>query len=177
MNGAFLTTTFFLCRICWGTYSSYNTFTDMYSAYAAGHAVRVGTLGDVGEIQSKSSGDISLYYNEAAQEQAFMGDRYLPLWLPAIYLASNLVLNALNFWWFSKMISTIRSRFPPPWGTKGVRPESRHWEPQERPKAGKVADGFKTEIVDVQKGVDADGHKSVEVTGTTRRSARSRRKA
>lgn len=43
----------------------------------------------------------------------FAGDEYLPLWLALIYLASNLVLNALNFFWFAKMIDAMRKRFTP----------------------------------------------------------------
>lgn len=38
----------------------------------------------------------------------------MPLWLGLTYLASNLVLNALNIYWFGKMIDTIRKRFEAP---------------------------------------------------------------
>lgn len=35
----------------------------------------------------------------------------LPPYLPYIYAAGNLALNALNVYWFYKMIASIRSRF------------------------------------------------------------------
>ncbi len=35
----------------------------------------------------------------------------VPIWLAGIYLVSNLVLNSLNFYWFAKMIETVRKRF------------------------------------------------------------------
>jgi hypothetical protein len=35
----------------------------------------------------------------------------VPFWLASIYLVSNLVLNSLNFYWFAKMIETVRKRF------------------------------------------------------------------
>lgn len=44
----------------------------------------------------------------------FAGEEYVPLWLGIIYVGSNVILNALNFYWFGKMIETIRKRFEPP---------------------------------------------------------------
>lgn len=38
-------------------------------------------------------------------------DSYVPWWIIAIYLVSNLTLNALNWYWFGKMIETVRKRF------------------------------------------------------------------
>ena len=35
----------------------------------------------------------------------------VPTWLGGVYLGSNVVLNTLNFYWFVKMIETIRKRF------------------------------------------------------------------
>jgi hypothetical protein len=37
----------------------------------------------------------------------------VPLWLGALYLASNLTLNSLNFYWFIMMIRAVRKRFVP----------------------------------------------------------------
>ena len=48
----------------------------------------------------------------------------LPVWVGAVYLASNVVLTALNVFWFGKMIQTVRARFEPPWGTKAVEEKS-----------------------------------------------------
>jgi hypothetical protein len=50
----------------------------------------------------------------------FAGDETVPLWLAGTYLAANITLNCLNFYWFGKMIETIRKRFDPPFGTRGV---------------------------------------------------------
>jgi TLC domain len=33
-----------------------------------------------------------------------------PLWLVGMYLVSNLLLNSLNLYWFSKMIDSLRRR-------------------------------------------------------------------
>lgn len=108
INGAVLTSTFFFCRIVWGAWNSYWTFGDMIRAYNSGligSSSRVSTIG-------MSAAD--------AEAMSFAGQRKMPLWLAGSYLAANIVLNILNYYWFSKMIQTIRSRFDPPWGTKGV---------------------------------------------------------
>lgn len=164
INGAFLVATFFCCRLIWGTYSSIAVFLDVYRAISAGY-----TEPKIFEKLTSYAreGDIT---DEQGQVTAFMGVRYLPLWLGSAYLASNLVLNMLNYYWFTKMIQTIRKRFDPPWGTKGIGPDKIEWEPSHKPEKGKV------DAV-VARGVYADGTTSVEVTGTQKRATRSRRKA
>ena len=41
----------------------------------------------------------------------FAGDYPMPVWLALVYLTSNVVLNTLNFYWFGKMIETVKNRF------------------------------------------------------------------
>ena len=155
-----------------------------------------------------------------AQATAFGPEQFVPVWIPLIYLLSNLTLNGLNIFWFGKMIETIRTRFDPPWGTRGVGPDMVHYQPitpededsdlgvgepgkvkepkhasikaasssQKKTKGSVKAARQRAEeamngpvdsddAAQVQRGVADDGTKSVEVTGTQRRSARSRRKA
>lgn len=38
----------------------------------------------------------------------------MPTWLACTYLGSNIVLNTLNFYWFGKMIETVKKRFRGP---------------------------------------------------------------
>jgi hypothetical protein len=38
----------------------------------------------------------------------------VPVWLTGVYLAANVVLNALNWYWFVKMVGAVRKRFEPP---------------------------------------------------------------
>lgn len=35
----------------------------------------------------------------------------VPMWLALTYLSSNLILHTLNFYWFGRMIETVRKRF------------------------------------------------------------------
>lgn len=156
---------------------------------------------------------MSVARDEHTQSTAFNTEQYVPLWIPLIYLASNLVLNSLNIYWFGKMIETIRTRFDPPLGTKGVasgkvstlpshddsedsdlgvgQPGKRHEKDEDvvdktkgsvkaaREKAEEALNGPVGTVTDtkVERSLYDDGHTGVEVTGTQRRSARSRRKA
>lgn len=45
----------------------------------------------------------------------------MPAWLAVVYLSSNVVLNTLNFFWFGKMIETIKKRFAESKDKKGGR--------------------------------------------------------
>jgi len=47
-----------------------------------------------------------------AEVMQFLGpSSSVPYWLLAIYLVSNMILNLLNWYWFGKMIETVRKRF------------------------------------------------------------------
>ena len=41
----------------------------------------------------------------------FAREDQVPVWMAVVYLTSNIILNTLNFYWFGKMIETIRKRF------------------------------------------------------------------
>ena len=91
---------------------------------------------------------VFLVFRFFAGAGAFMILAAVPLWMAAAYAASNITLNSLNWYWFGKMIETIRKRFPPPLGTMKVE--------KKKEKEG----------IDVARGVYADGHKSLEINST-----------
>ncbi|KAF2157195.1 DUF887-domain-containing protein [Myriangium duriaei CBS 260.36] len=160
INGIVLILTFFFCRLVWGNINSVVVFYDMYNALRSG---RVTT-------------DLSLYPDPVAQRLSgvladekdvyrFTAGRPLPLWLATSYLTANVVLNSLNIYWMGKMIETIRKRFDPPFGTKGVG----------KGKKAKVeADGVTKEDPTIVRGIDDEGKRTVEIEG---REIRSRRRA
>ena len=39
------------------------------------------------------------------------GTSSVPFWLAMAYLGSNIILHSLNFYWFGRMIETVRKRF------------------------------------------------------------------
>lgn len=92
INGMALLGTFFSCRVIYGTWSSYLVMTDVFSLYRNPPAVLSMTPGD------------------AMAPHPFAG-KNVPLWLACVYLGSNSILNLLNYYWFTKMIQTVASRF------------------------------------------------------------------
>ncbi|KAJ4295180.1 hypothetical protein N0V90_007190 [Kalmusia sp. IMI 367209] len=121
-NGIFLLCTFFGCRLVWGSYQSIRVFYDVYRALTAGEF----TLHDpeLGKLSNGTTVDPALIPGSDIMQ--FAGDRSVPLWLAGCYLASNITLNGLNWFWFGKMIETIRKRFDPPLGTR--KPEVKEEE-------------------------------------------------
>ncbi|KAF2137959.1 uncharacterized protein K452DRAFT_290996 [Aplosporella prunicola CBS 121167] len=109
-NGFLLLGSFFGARLCWGSYQSYSVFKDVYRALSASDALN-DSITNLDHNLALNTG-IMRFAPSSADELA------IPLWLAAVYLAANLTLNALNWYWFSKMIETVRKRFAPPLGTK-----------------------------------------------------------
>ncbi|TGZ81761.1 DUF887-domain-containing protein [Ascodesmis nigricans] len=105
VNGICLITTFFCCRLIWGVYSSVMVFIDIFSIYA--NPPGAGNLTAQDLLAEEALADKSV------EVHPFAG-KSVPLWLAFIYLSSNLTLNGLNFYWFSRMIQTITSRFTTP---------------------------------------------------------------
>ncbi|KAF1912715.1 TLC domain-containing protein [Ampelomyces quisqualis] len=127
VNGIVLLFTFFSCRLCWGTYNSYRVFVDVYRAYTTGAVI----LSDptTGKLNANTTVGNAGFNHDVLQ---FAEGQTVPIWLTAAYLASNVTLNGLNWFWFSKMIETLRKRFDPPLGTR--RPEEAHSDVKEHEK-------------------------------------------
>lgn len=129
-NGIMLLFTFFSCRLVWGSYQSIRVFTDIFHAMQHGGSVTNSrATPNTGEAKS--------------EVMRFADNRVVPVWLAFSYLGANIVLNSLNWFWFAKMIETVRKRFDPPLGTKGTE-KTKHKE--------KVL----VEGIDVDTDVDAD---------------------
>ncbi|OCK78095.1 DUF887-domain-containing protein [Lepidopterella palustris CBS 459.81] len=114
-NGMALLFTFFSCRLIWGSYQSFYVFGDVYRAIASGgmftHDTEAGTT-----ARAPS-------YDAQSEIMRFAANRRVPVWLAISYLGANITLNSLNWFWFAKMIETVRKRFDPPLGTK--RPDKK----------------------------------------------------
>jgi hypothetical protein len=113
-NGIMLLFTFFSCRLVWGSYQSIRIFTDIFHAMQHGGSVTNSrATPNTGEAKS--------------EVMRFADNRVVPVWLAFSYLGANIVLNSLNWFWFAKMIETVRKRFDPPLGTKGTE-KTKHKE-------------------------------------------------
>lgn len=111
-NGIMLLASFFSCRLLWGTYQSIRVYQDVWAGlhYDSTNPPYNASLEDPEKFSSEGV------------MRFFSGDK-VPTWLAAVYLGSNIVLNTLNFYWFGKMIETVRSRFQEP--RKGARGEAK----------------------------------------------------
>jgi hypothetical protein len=92
INGILLLATFFSCRLVWGTYSSYLVFRDVWPVLFPSASAPATVFSKTGVMRFTDSGNV-------------------PVWVGGVYLASNIVLNGLNAYWFSKMIDAVRKRF------------------------------------------------------------------
>ncbi|THX85111.1 DUF887-domain-containing protein [Aureobasidium pullulans] len=172
INGIILISTFFFCRLVWGSVNSVLVFKDIWIAMQNGGVVGLDqNLGLKYGLDQPTAAVIP-------QDQPFFGSedimryagaRTLPAWLALSYLASNIVLNVLNWYWFAKMIEALRKRFDPPFGTK---------RPEKKEKAVAVEEKTTEPEIEIQRGLYDDGRKTIEITGTqgTPPAVRSRRR-
>lgn len=113
-NGGLLLLVFFSCRLVWGTYQSVRVYQDVWAAL---HHVPAGACIHFDTLNLNATADAALgksadpIHRDGIMQ--FAGEEYCPVWLAFAYLGSNIVLNALNFYWFGKMIETIKKRFQP----------------------------------------------------------------
>lgn len=119
-NGIVLLITFFGCRLVWGTYQSVRVYQDVWAAL---HHKPTAANIDYNALNGTSSGAAAAAAGKSAVPihsgvMIYAGEEFVPLWLAFTYLGSNIILNTLNFYWFGKMIETVRKRFQPPKETK-----------------------------------------------------------
>ncbi|RSL70519.1 hypothetical protein CEP54_001663 [Fusarium duplospermum] len=102
-NGLMLLFTFFSARLVYGTYMSFSVFQDVWAG--------INTHPNVEAL--------------ATQTMTFAHeDSTVPVWLGAAYLASNITLNSLNFYWFFMMIRAVRKRFEPSSDSQDKTPDA-----------------------------------------------------
>lgn len=116
-NGIALLITFFSCRLVWGTYQSVRVYQDVWKALhhipvTASNVDYALMNGSTAAQQEAAAGKSAIPIHNSVMQ--FAGEEFVPLWLAFTYLGSNIVLNTLNFYWFGKMIETVRKRFQPP---------------------------------------------------------------
>lgn len=105
-NGIALLVTFFCCRLVWGTWQSAVVYVDMW------HAIHRGPSAEY--IAAAFSDPATASHPDTNLMFFARGAGPVPVWLAGVYVASNLVLNTLNWYWFFKMINAVKKRFEPP---------------------------------------------------------------
>jgi hypothetical protein len=95
-NGILLIMTFFSTRLLYGGYWSIQWYMDVF---------HVSTPQSSGIKQTIPLTNANAMPNTDSKNMAT-----LPLWLIAVFMTSNILLNGLNFIWFGKMIEAIRHK-------------------------------------------------------------------
>ncbi len=99
-NGILLLASFFSCRLLWGTYQSIRVYQDVWAGLHY-----TGLPGRGKALEKAENWEVGI--------MRFAREGSVPVWLASTYLGSNIVLNTLNFYWFGKMIETVKKRFRP----------------------------------------------------------------
>ena len=60
-------------------------------------------------------------YRDIWHAYSLRGENPVPPWLAVAYVVSNTVLNVLNFYWFGRMVTTIKKRFDKPEAASGKK--------------------------------------------------------
>jgi TLC domain len=115
-----LISTFFGCRLVWGSYASFSVFRDIFAARSLSGLPKASpsVAGIVyssptslaGAMRAMQAGDMLSFARIGGRGTKTTAGA-VPLWLAGAYLSANLTLNALNWYWFSRMIETVRKRF------------------------------------------------------------------
>ncbi|KAJ5084422.1 hypothetical protein NUU61_009001 [Penicillium alfredii] len=149
-NGMLLLFVFFACRLVWGTWRSISVYWDMWYAlqqtWSASsssspllepvninaqvfHPVRDGSM-CMDETCARANAEITRYAEHTAAG--------VPTWLVVTYVASNMILNSLNYFWFAKMVETVLKRFRQPPAAAVSEEEKQKMKEAGRPLAEKV---------------------------------------
>ncbi|KAI9728875.1 MAG: hypothetical protein M1834_007133 [Cirrosporium novae-zelandiae] len=122
-NGMALLGVFFGCRLVWGTWQSAKVYHDVWNALRnPGIDILQSTFEwskahNLNLVDDQTFDKLIAARTEVVQ---FAEDAFVPIWLAIVYLGSNLTLNALNYFWFTKMIDTVLKRFRTPQPTRKV---------------------------------------------------------
>lgn len=103
-NGITLLFTFAGCRLVYGTMQSAFVYYDMWRAIRHSPDAGYAAAAKSNSTLSDPDNNVMAFAKDAAP---------IPLWLAALYVASNVTLNTLNWHWFFKMIAAVRKRFEP----------------------------------------------------------------
>lgn len=135
-NGIVLLFTFFTARLIWGMGQSGRVWYDIYRALSTAPNTEYMSVTPTNELLPGAE-DMMAYAKEAGP---------LPLWLAAIYMASNITLNTLNVLWFGKMIKAVQKRFEP--GAKDYKKEEASAEKKGQLPAGAATANDVAEKID-----------------------------
>ncbi|CAG8007262.1 unnamed protein product [Penicillium salamii] len=131
-NGMALLGSFFGCRLVWGTWQSLVVYSDMWNALQHTWSAAASPLSEPVSVNAAvfyPARDGSMCIDESCARANAEITKFkdftaggVPTWLVVTYVGSNMILNFLNYFWFSKMVETVLKRFRGP--AQGTEKES-----------------------------------------------------
>ncbi|KAJ5615526.1 hypothetical protein N7537_000640 [Penicillium hordei] len=156
-NGMALLFSFFACRLVWGTWQTVVVYGDMWNALQQTWSAAAAPLSEAMSVNANvfhPTRDGSLCVNQAcvrANAEITKFKEYtaggVPTWLVVTYVGSNLILNFLNFFWFSKMVETVLKRFRTPAESVAVAEKKGKKEPVSAEKAAQLKEDIVHDVV------------------------------
>lgn len=156
-NGMALLFSFFACRLVWGTWQTVVVYGDMWNALQQTWSAAAAPLSESMSVNANvfhPARDSSLCVNEAcvrANAEITKFKEYtaggVPTWLVLTYVGSNLILNFLNFFWFSKMVETVLKRFRTPAESAAAAEKKGKKEPVGAEKAAQLKEDIVRDVV------------------------------
>lgn len=156
-NGMALLSSFFACRLVWGTWQTVVVYGDMWNALQQTWSAAAAPLSEAMSVNANvfyPARDGSLCVNEAcvlANAEITKFKEYtaggVPTWLVVTYVGSNLILNFLNFFWFSKMVETVLKRFRTPAESAAAGEKKGKKEPVSAEKAAQLKEDIVRDVV------------------------------
>lgn len=77
-------------------------------------AINTAVFGHRAKLAEQCVDEVCKRANEEVFKYAGFTAGGVPTWLVGTYVAANVVLNSLNYYWFSKMVETVLKRFRGP---------------------------------------------------------------
>ena len=77
-------------------------------------AINSAVFGHRAKLAEQCVDEVCKRANEEVFKYAGFTAGGVPTWLVGTYVAANVVLNSLNYYWFSKMVETVLKRFRGP---------------------------------------------------------------
>ncbi|KAB8067563.1 hypothetical protein BDV29DRAFT_163226 [Aspergillus leporis] len=111
---------FFSCRLVWGTWQSILVYRDMWYALqqtwslSAPININPAVFAYREQVVAKCADELCVRSNEEIFKFSGYTAEGVPGWLVGTYVLANVVLNSLNYYWFSKMVETVLKRFRGP---------------------------------------------------------------
>ena len=114
-NSVILLVSFFICRILWGPYLLICFYRDVwatinYSAFHHNIKSFNSTIFGISDIENVST---IVPSHDDSDIMIFAGPEHVPVWIALTIASSVTIINILSFYWFGRILRSVRNRYDP----------------------------------------------------------------